>query len=193
MTEIKKPKVNSAAQQELDKADQTFKEFESSVKEMTMDRMNQAPKEEKESNAKLSSREIADAKDIYLKPLKSISRREKFNEKFRDEYNFQKEYVQFIAEHNENNSVIECWTGPYAGMPAEYWEVPVNVPVWGPRYLAEQIKRKVYHRMETKESITENVGVGSMYGKIVVDKTINRLDARPVTKRKSIFMGASGF
>jgi len=200
MTENKpKPKVTSSAEKELDEVKQQFDSFEKDVKEMTMDRMAAAPKEEVEPQTKLSQNEIAKSKDIYLKPSKSISCREKFNEKFRDEWNFAKEYVQFVAEHKELiGEKIEMWSKPFAGIPGEFWEVPTNIPVWGPRYLAEQIKRKTYHRLQMKETFepgnyTGSNGVGGMYGKIVADTTIQRLDAQPVSKRKSIFMGHDKF
>jgi hypothetical protein len=197
MTEMKqKPKnLNSASEKELDKVAQQFDKFDAEVKEMTMDRMNMAPKEEVEPQTKLSQNEIAASKDVYLKPHKVISCREKFNEKYRDEYNYQKEYVNFIAEHKELiGESIDIWTRPFPGMPAEEWLVPTNTPVWGPRYLAEQIKRKFYHRLVMKENVvTDTTGMGVMYGKMAADTTIQRLDAQPVTKRKSIFMGDKSF
>jgi hypothetical protein len=197
MTDIKqKPKnLNSASEKELDKVAQQFDKFEAEVKEMTMDRMNMAPKEEVEPQTKLSQNEIAATKDHYLKPHKVISCREKFNEKYRDEYNYQKEYVNFIAEHKELiGESIDIWTRPFPGMPAEEWIVPTNTPVWGPRYLAEQIKRKFYHRLIMKENVaTETTGMGVIYGKMAADTTIQRLDAQPVTKRKSVFMGDKQF
>lgn len=190
-----KPKnINSASEKELDKAEEQFKEFDASIKEMTMDRMAAAPKEEVELQTKMSQNEIANSKDIYLKPHKVISCKEKFNEKYRSEYNFQKEYVNFIAQNNEIiGEELDMWTRPFPGMPAEEWKVPTNTPVWGPRYLAEQIRRKSYHRLIMKETPTESTGAGIMYGKMAADSTIQRLDAQPVTKRKSIFMGDKQF
>lgn len=191
-----KPKnLNSASEKELDKVQQQFDKFDAEVKEMTMDRMNAAPKEEVEPQTKMSQNEIANSKDIYLKPHKIIGCRDKFNEKFRDEYNYQKEYVNFIAENKELiGESIDIWTRPFPGMPAEEWIVPTNTPVWGPRYLAEQIKRKFYHRLIMKENVaTETTGMGVMYGKMAADTTIQRLDAQPVTKRKSVFLGENKF
>ena len=197
MTELKhKPKnLNSAAEKELDKVEEQFKQFDADVKEMTMDRLNLAPKQEEEPQTKLSQNEIAKSKDIYLKPHQSISARDKFNEKFRQEYNFAKEYVHFIAENKEMiGETIEIWTRPFPGMSPEFWKVPCNTPVWGPRYLAEQIKRKFYHRLVMKENIaTETTGMGTMYGKMAADTTIQRLDANPVTRNKSVFMGKQTF
>lgn len=196
MTEGKPKLSNSAAKNELEKAEKQLEAFEDNVKQMTLDRMNQAPKLETEQQTKLSSREIEKSPHVYLKPDKTVSSRDKFNEKFREEYNFAKEYVQFIAEHKELiGETIETWTRPYGGMPAEFWKVPTNKPVWGPRYLAEQIKRKCYHRLVMQQNVmTESLGgYGQMYGALAVDTTVQRLDAHPISTRKSIFMGASGF
>lgn len=197
MVETKtKPKVsNSLAEQELDKAQKQFDAYDENIKSLTKDRMDLAPREEVEPQTKLSQTEIAKSPQTYLKPERSISSREKFNEKFRSQYEFDKEYVHFTAEHKEIiGEAIEIWTKPYPGMPAEFWKVPSNKPVWGPRYLAEQIKRKFYHRLHMQQSQTyASDGIGQFYGAMAVDKIVQRLDAVPVSNRKSVFMGASGF
>ena len=185
----------SIPDQELDNMKDQFDTQAKSVEEMTLDRMNMAPKLEIEPQTKLSQNEIAESKDIYLKPYKSIGSSEKFNEDYRSQYNFDKEYVYFIAENTEIiGEEIDLWTKPYAGMPAEEWKVPVNKPIWGPRYLAEQIKRCSYHRLTMNQKvITGEDGSGMYTGGITVDSIINRLDARPASKRKSIFMGNNSF
>lgn len=182
-------------QKELQNAQEQIDKFEQGVKDLTMDRLNETPKQETEPQTKLSSQEIANSKDIYLKPYRTASGRDKFNERFRDEYNFAKEYVHFVAENREIiGEDIELWTRPYGGMPAELWKVPVNKPVWGPRYLAEQIKRKRYHRLVMRDNvITEANHVGQMYGALAADTTIQRLDAHPVSSRKSVFSTSSNF
>lgn len=192
-----RPKAqNSLAATEMDKAEKQFDAFEAQVKELTLDRMNEAPKEEIESQAQLSQKDIARSKDIYLKPDKTIGCREKFNENFRAAYEFDKEYVHFTAQNNELiGETIEMWTKPFAGIPAQFWKVPVNKPVWAPRYVAEQIKRRSHHRLVMNESTGQigADGAGKYYGQMAVDTTIQRLDAFPVSSRKSIFLGASGF
>lgn len=189
-----KPVVTtSLAKQELDKAEAQFEAFDQNVKEMTMDRMNMAPKEDVEPQTKIAQKDLEKSKDIYLKPKRSIGRgaKDKFNEKFRSAYEFDKEYVHFIAENKEIiGDSINMWTGPYPGAPVEEWEVPTNTPLWAPRYVAEQIKRKFYHRLVMKDTVTENTGAGTFYGSMAVDTTVPRLDARPVSSRKSVFMGA---
>lgn len=196
MTEAKKPKVStSQAEKEVDKLAKQFDQFDSEVKAMTMDRMNAAPKKETEAQTKLSQSDIENSKKIYLKPTRSVAGRDKFNEKFREEYNRAKEYVQFIAENKEIiGEPISIWTRPFGGIPAEYWEVPVNKPVWGPRYLAEQIKRACYHKLVMQQNtITGSDGMGQYYGTMAVDTAVQRLDANPVVENKSIFMGSNKF
>jgi len=191
-----KPKVsNSQAQKELDKAEEQFKAFDENVRSLTLDRMNQAPKQESEPETKLSSRELSRKQDIYLKPERSIGSREPFNENYRKEYEFAKEYVQFIAYHKEiTGETIDMWTKPFAGMACEWWKVPANKPVWGPRYLAEQIKRCSYHRLTMAQNVSTGAdGMGQYFGSMAVDTTVQRLDAEPVSSRKSIFMGANNF
>jgi hypothetical protein len=115
-----------------------------------------------------------------------------FDEKYRDEYNFSKEYVCFIAEHREIiGEKIEIWTKKFRGIPSEYWEVPSGKPVWGPRYLAERIAACSYNRLKTEDRVIESGHMGTITGAIVVDQKIQRLDAVPANKtRRSIFMGA---
>jgi len=191
-----KPQVSSgSAQRELDKAEKQFEKFNEDCNALTKDRMDAAPKQEIEQQTKLSQKEIDRSKEIYLKPFKTIGSKEKFDEKFRDEYTFQKEYVHFIAENNEIiGEDIELWTKKFPGQPAEMWKVPVNKPVWGPRYLAEQIKNATYHRLVMQDHVaTSTDHMGTYTGSIVVDSVRQRLNAYPAAQRRSVFMGASGF
>jgi hypothetical protein len=191
----KKPEVSSKyAQKELDKAEAQFEKFNDEVKSMTLDRMNAAPKEESEPQTKMSAKEAQKTDALWLKPVRAITSKEKFNETHRKTYEFAKEYVKFIAENKELGGMIEMWTKPFPGLDAEYWEVPCNRPVMGPRYLAEQIKKCAYHRLSMDETrVTGKDGYGSWTGAMVVDNTVQRLDAFPVSEKKSIFLGASGF
>lgn len=190
--------VNSESAKEIDRLGKQFDSFKESVDTLTLDRMNQAPKEEVEPQTKIAQKDLDKMRQIYLKPAKRVASREKFNETFRPAYEFDKEYVHFIAEHKEcQGETMEFWTKPYPGMPAEFWKVPTNKPIWAPRYVAEQIKRKSYHRLHMDaggpKSGSDMGDQVSYHGQMVVQRTIQRLDAIPVSNRKSIFMGASGF
>lgn len=195
MNELKdKPKAkNSESEKELDKVAKQFDEFDDNIKKMTHDRMNESAKLEMEPQTKLSQADIEKSKDIYLKPIRTISSKEKFNEKFRDDYNFSKEYVYFVAEHKELiGETIELWTKPYPGMPAEEWKIPTNIPIWAPRYVAEQIKNAKYHRFQMKQNTsTSSDHMGQYFGAMCVDTTVQRLDAMPASRKKSIFMGST--
>jgi hypothetical protein len=193
MESKKKPKVNSFGARELEKAAEKFDKFDEDVKALTLDRMKEAPKEEKEEQTKLSQKDWEKAGEIYLKPHKSIAPgpkpktgefTDKFNEKFRESYNYDKEYVRFVAENNEIiGETIDIWTRPYPGVPAEEWLVPTNKPVWGPRYLAEQIKRKNYHRLTMNNHVVkEETQMGTITGGIVADSIVQRLDAKSAPK-----------
>jgi len=190
-----KPKVSGSAEKELDRVEKQFDEFNKNVQSLTMDRMNEAPIQETAPQVERSQAELAKTKDIYLKPHRSISVRDKFNEDYRKAWEYDKEYVQFEAENIEIiGEDIDIWTKPYAGVSAEWWKVPVNKPVWGPRYLAEQIKRASYHRLKMEQSvITSSTSAGSFYGQMAVDTTVQRLNAKPVTQKRSVFMGARNF
>ena len=119
--------TSTLAQKELDKAETQFQDFDKQVKEMTLDRMNEAPKLEVEPQTKMAQKDIQNSKDVYLKPHKTIGSKEKFNEKFREDYNFSTQVVQFIAENKEIiGEEIDIWTKPFPGMPAEEWKVPCN-------------------------------------------------------------------
>jgi hypothetical protein len=191
-----KPKPQSSlAEKELDKAQEQFEKFDEDIKSMTMDRMNEAPKQETEPQTKIAQRDLDKMQENYLKPHRVIPARDKFNERFRSAWEFDREYVQFIAQNNEiKGETIDMWTRPYGGLSAEWWQIPVNKPVWAPRYVAEQVKRKSYHRLIMDDTkVTGADGRGQYYGTMAVDSTIQRLDAMPVSTRKSIFMGGSEF
>lgn len=194
MTELKKPKVSNSAQQELDKAEAQFDKFDQEVKSMTLDRMNMAPKQEIEPQTKIAQSDLDKMKDIYIKPSRAIMSREKFNEKFRDDYDFAKQYVHITAENIEiKGDTLEFWTKPFPGVPAEYWQIPANKPVWAPRYAAEQLKRCNYHRLVMQDRPSGGDGMGQYYGTMSVDTTVQRLDAHPVSKKRSVFMGSNNF
>lgn len=190
---VEKPKpTSSLAEKELDRAEKQFQEFDANVRSLTLDRMNLAPKVDHEMQTTMSQNQLARSTDVYLKPHKSIGSQEKFNENYRQEYEYAKEYVNFIAENKMIiGEIIEMWTKPFPGLPAQFWKVPVNKPIWAPRYVAEQIKRAKYHILSMRDTVTAGADqMGQYYGTMAVDSTVQRLDAHPVGNTKSIFMGA---
>ena len=192
------PKVDLQGHKELEKVESQINSQLEPIK--NFGHINAHPNHNVEPQTKLSSTDIEKSNQIYLKPIHTVPPgvnpktgvREAFNEKFRSSYEFDKQYVQFISEHKELlGENIEIWTKPYPGINAEEWKIPTNKPVWGPRYLAEQIKRKFYRKLTMKQDkIVGSDGHGSYYGAIEVESTVPRLDCFPVNNRKSIFMSA---
>src|SRR5258706_11499949 len=127
---------DQSCQTEIDKIEEKFESVQEEIKSINLDKLNSSPKEESEQQTKIAQKDIEKSKDIYLKPQRSIPSGQKFNEKFRQRYEFDKQYVQFVAVHKEIiGDNIEMWTRPYGGMNAEYWVIPTNKPVYGPMYL----------------------------------------------------------
>lgn len=199
---------HSKSEKELDKLEDQFNAFDKNVKELTLDRMNKAPLEQPKEENKISVKEARSAKEIWLKPKRSLGpgvdpktgKKEQFNERFRKDWEFAKEYVQFRAYNKEciGEPIQDIWTKPFPGINTESWDVPTGKPIWGPRYLAEQIRRKRYHRLVMEETSTpgNQIGgdvAGQYYGKMVADTTVQRLDAEPVIEQRSVFMGESSF
>jgi hypothetical protein len=177
---MNKPKVNSESQKELDRAEKQFEAFDAQVKEMTLDRMNTAPDKEREPQTKLSSGEVKRMDAPYIKPVRSISSREQFNEKYRADHTRAWEYIKCIVENNEIiGEDVECWTKKFAGDPAHFWKIPVNKPVYIPRLLAKQISDCKYHRLRMEDTQMSGADhAGTYVGTMVVDQVKHRLDCR---------------
>ena len=195
MTDTRPKTKSSLAEKEMDSLQKQFDDQQQQIESLTLDRMNEAPKREVEQQTKIALADIDKSNDVYLKPNRAISSKEKFNERFRSDYDYAKEYVHFIAENKEIiGESIEMWTKPFPGMPAEYWIVPTNKALWAPRYVAERIKGCSHHRLVMKNDMkTGSDHMGQYTGGMVADETIQRLDAIPVSKKRSIFMGSGAF
>lgn len=181
---------------EMRKAEEQVQNIEASLK-VSNDLSRSVKKEELEPQHRLSNTEIQKKPEIYLKPERTLNDAQKFNEKWAAEWEFQKEYVNIIAQHNELiGEVIEMWTHPFGGKGASFWKVPTNKPIWVPRFVAEQIKRKSYIRQVTGENVENTTSLGSnmrYWNNVVSETSVQRLDAHPVAAKKSIFMGSGGF
>lgn len=178
--------------EEMEKLQKKFDDFESQIQALTIDRLNQAPKEEAEG-PRISQKALSE-NELYIKPATWIADNQKFNTAFEKEWEHAKEYVQCIPVHNElKGDIIEFWTHPFGGKGAEFWKVPSDKAVWIPRYAAEQLTKCKYHRMVMNQGqITGGDQHGNQYfGSMVAQTTINRIDAVPVSNKRSIFMGAA--
>lgn len=175
-----KPKVDATAQKELDKIDNHFNE---AVKSLAEKVANPPKLVEEEQQTKLSSREVNSFDAPYIKPTRQIASKEQFNEKYRAQYDFDKEYIRAIAENLELvGTTCEFWTKPYPGLPAQFWQVPVNKPVMIPRYVAKRLAECSYIRYmadDNRNQATGTEGGHQFYTNMIARETRRRLDCRP--------------
>lgn len=175
-----RPRVNSKGQQELDKVADQFEDYSSQIRKIS-DNVTDAPQaSDYNPSTKISAREAHRAARI-MKPTKTIGSKERFNEAYRGEYEEAKKYVTCIVENFEFSGKIDCWTKPFPGMPAEYWELPCGTPIIVHRYVADRISQCSYRRLSMDDTPSPTNYVESdRLGAIVVAETKRRLDARPV-------------
>ncbi len=176
------PKVNSKGEQELKKAEERFEKFEAQVKTLTdVDELNKSPLVESEPQTKLSTREAEKADAPYIKPSRSISSKEIFDEKFRKQRDAAWKYVKCIVENNEIiGEKVQKWTKKFPGEPAYFWEIPVNTPIYLPLFLAEELSKCTYHRLVMQEQ-PQSIGDGATLTHTPVAKeTRHRIDCRSI-------------
>lgn len=193
MSESKKPRVNSEGERELNKVEDQINRFSDSVSSAREDRGFLSTKET-EPQTKLSQSEINGTNTIYLKPKRTFPSREKFNDKYREEYNRQREYVEFIAENNEvKGESIDFCIKKFPGMPVEEWVVPVNKPVSAPLYVKERIQECGYTVFTTTDRQVGSEGGVMYFGQMVAEERKSRLTAREVSRNPKIFMSSRAF
>jgi hypothetical protein len=174
------PRVNSKGVHELDKVQEQFDDFQAQTKAITVDVASKAPMEDFVPQTLISNKE-ANNSIRYIKPSKSIGSKEPFNEKYRAAYEEAKKFVRCIVENREmQGEKVESWTKPFPGMPAEFWEVPVNVPIAVPRYVAQRLSECKYHRLTMEDRATGTTGSATWTGAMVVSETTHRIDCRGV-------------
>lgn len=186
----KRPKVNSEGQRELDRVEDQLKSFSDSVGTAREESRNLQSKET-DPQIKMSQAEMNKSEVLYLKPKRTFPSREKFNEKFRDEFNRQSEYVDFIAENREvRGESIDFCIKKFPGQPVEEWVIPVDRPVSAPRYVKERIEDCGYTIFTTTDQPTGSEGGVRYYGSMVAEERKQRLAARDYVKKPRIFTGS---
>lgn len=190
----KRPRVNSEGQKELDRVEDQFKNFNESVHEAKEESRKLVAKET-EPHVKMSQEEMNRSDVIYLKPKRTFPSREKFNEKFRDEFNRQSEYVEFIAENREvKGESIDFCIKKFPGQSVEEWVVPVDKPVAAPRYVKERIQDCGYTVFTTaNRDVTGREGGIEYYGQMVAEERRERLAARDYVRKPRIFTGSRSY
>lgn len=192
MTEKNRPRVNSEGQRELEKVEtQLIRTVEETKKIDPLSAREKLKHIEHDEQTKLSTKQLQD-NVIVLKPTKYLMAvGQKFNEDFRDDYNYAKQYVQFVYEHQEEKgSTLEMWTKPFPGVPAELWLIPANKPISAPRYVKEQIERMNYiTRKYVEKAEIGSDFMGTYHGVLEAETVQDRAITRDIPKTKRVFIG----
>src|SRR5712671_4327758 len=111
---VKEPVVNEKGAAELKKAEDQFQELQRDFKEevhVALERRISLPECEPENDirAGIKQQDRSDAR--VIRPLKSISDKAKFNEKYRKQWEEGWTYVKAIIQNHEIiGESVECWT-----------------------------------------------------------------------------------
>lgn len=196
-----RPKVTAEGQKELEKVESQFNSMEKERQSLDYDQRLNAPKHEYEPQTKMALSEIDQTPKVYLKPKRSFppgvdpktGKAEQFNEKFCQEYNYKKEYVEFIAENNEIiGESADFWVKKFPGTALEEWVIPMNKPIWAPRYVKERLEECGYTVFRSSQSLKSEEGI-NYTGYLEIQERKNRLNARDVPKKRNIYMGNHRF
>lgn len=177
---MKKPQLASGfAQKEVDRVDAEFKSTTDANANLTQDVLSKAPVKELVPDPFAPKRQLLSAEVPRIVPTFS---RGPNGKKKPEQESLRKrawEYVKVVCSNMEvAGEQIEFWhKPPISGEDCNFWQVPVNRPVWIPRHVAEHIKSRKYHRLMMQEEITvESSGYGEFKGKMVASHSLQRLD-----------------
>lgn len=182
--EIKTPETSYEAMKEVRKLEEQLDRKEETVSKLSLDDMNKAPIQETEGQTKISQKEARNSNDVYLKPVKSIYTMEapaKWQEATRARA---WERVKVVAENKSlKGDAIELWTKRFKGDNADFWIVPVNVPIWIPRLLARQIEEDCkYHeiKMMPDDNMVPKTDTYAIMQDVKVEATTKRFSCKEV-------------
>lgn len=182
-------KVSSGMiQQEKERIDDQVTDFQQKNLESTsMDAVAAAPIKETAAQTQISAKQIEKTDAPWIKPSRSYSpgKGEKRIPQLEAEIARGKEYIKCIAENAEClGARLEFWLKKYPGEPCHFWEIPVNRPVYLPRYVAEHISTRWYSRIKMSEGAIYDVGSadGGLLNHMQVTERVRRLDCRPVAE-----------
>lgn len=174
--------------EEIAKIDSQINQVQTAMSNLTQDEINKASVVDFQPQTEIT-RAMKDFTDApVIKPIKSIPRPGKPIAKEAKDRAWGWEYVRCIAENREViGETIELWTGKYHGDMADFWQVPVNRPIYLPRHVAKRISECRYHRVKMQDrpmhnlmNEMESTGVSGYSGQLTVVDTRQRLDCRPI-------------
>lgn len=177
---MQKPQLDKVTAKGLENVEKLSEQMSS----LTQEEIKKAPMANEEPVMLLSKEEIAAYDAPVIQPSRSFPTKSKPNPKEAKERRRGWEYVKCIAENLEIiNEKIEFWHNKFLGDPCYFWEVPVNKPIYLPRFIAEHLSTRHYHRFTMADrSGREFTEPGATAGdeRLVVKETRHRLNCRSV-------------
>lgn len=185
---MEKAKRPSLSESQLERAEKSFDSFNEEVKTLSGVQPFNPDEGATDPQTKMGREQFKKADAPYIKPTRyiSCSSKERFNPEWQKLWDREKEYVKVIVENNEIiGESVELWHKNWPTQHAEFWQVPVNKPVYIPRGVATQITKCRYKRLKTVDRPIDQVlaeashggGIGFTQG-MVAAETTRRLDCR---------------
>lgn len=203
MSRIPKPQLSSGkAQQEIDRVEAQLDAAKEAIDNLSIDKIeSEAPQaEELEQQTKISKKQEREYDAPVIKPFSSEPSPGMRNPKFQEVIKRcakktakAKELVRVIVENNEViGETVEAWIGTLPGEPVTRWIVPVNMPIYIPRFVAEHLASRKYHRIKMadpesdpsmRQRLMSQVGPGRAASEpsgnyMTITETHNRISCR---------------
>jgi hypothetical protein len=172
---IEKPEqIDPVTQKGVDKLEKTTAQMQTMTKDAVE---KQAPEiVDIDPQIRWSKAEIAEYDAPIIRPSRSFAPRSRSEPKEAKERARGWELVKCVVENNEViGEAPEFWLDKFKGDPTYFWQIPANVPVYIPRFVAEHLSTRKYHVFKMRdESSMRSVGDSGM----IVTETRQRLNCR---------------
>jgi hypothetical protein len=123
-------------------------ELHDSMASLTVDSISETPVIEPEIQTKICYKTLAKENNcVYIEPKKRLPALGKLPEKQKIEHENAWKYVKGIYENYiVNGEPLSFWYTEYPGDQDCLWEIPANVPVYVPRFIAKHLEEcQKYH------------------------------------------------
>lgn len=128
--------------------------LQDSMSGLTVDAIAATPASEVEPIVELTAKQRAQEMGIaYIEPKRKLPAIGKLPEKLKSEHKSAWEYVKGIYENYiVNGEPLSFWYAAYPGDPDCLWEIPANIPVYVPRFIARHLEEcQKYHTFSYNE------------------------------------------
>lgn len=199
MDTVQYEELSPTMKREVDKIDAQIDSTQANLAQINVDTKPHVVADQK-VQTEASRSEILKYDAPYIKPVRSMpacSRAKPEQEKMRKAA---WEYIRCIVENYEvrGESVQFWYCPPLSGEQTWEWIIPVNIPVWIPRMVAEHLSTRSYNRIVMQDSSHKMQGEMGRGATITPTELIaverrKRIDCRPTDfmKHDNLFKAAN--